>query len=349
MKIGILTKHSVPNYGAILQAYALCTRLRTDGFDAEIVDYHQPATTRYYRFKWSVAPALRHLLRLRRCNRFVQRWMHLSPFQCTSIEEFRDYLPRYSHLLTGSDQVWFTGPVQYYDPMYFLDFPFRHGSKISYAPSAGQIDSFGEFETRVSRSINDIKHLSVRDSNTASLISKLTGRQPSLVVDPTFLHTFSELLSPTRPLKEPYLLLFGKIPEPYAQLVVAEAAAQGLSRIVSLQYDNSIATNRIAAPSPLDWLNYFYHAEKVVTTYFHGSVFSIKFRKPFISIPTHGRVKKVSSMLADAGLSDRCFVGSPDIQRAKDKLSMPVDWTSADGSLRVKIESSMRFLEAALA
>lgn len=42
MKIGILTFHFAHNYGAMLQAYALSTKLRNMGYDAEIIDYRLP-------------------------------------------------------------------------------------------------------------------------------------------------------------------------------------------------------------------------------------------------------------------------------------------------------------------
>lgn len=39
MKYGILTYHNIPNIGAVLQAYALCIKLREFGVDCEIIDY----------------------------------------------------------------------------------------------------------------------------------------------------------------------------------------------------------------------------------------------------------------------------------------------------------------------
>ena len=38
MKIGIITFHYAHNYGAVLQAFALCSKLRKEGYDAKIVD-----------------------------------------------------------------------------------------------------------------------------------------------------------------------------------------------------------------------------------------------------------------------------------------------------------------------
>ena len=39
MRYGILTYHQIPNYGAVLQAYALCAAIRKLGYDCEIIDY----------------------------------------------------------------------------------------------------------------------------------------------------------------------------------------------------------------------------------------------------------------------------------------------------------------------
>lgn len=348
MKVGILTKHSVPNYGAMLQAYALSTYLRGAGYDTELVDYDQPATTEYYRFKWRFPPLVNHWLRLKRAQRFVHTKQVRSDRHCTSIAEFQTFSGKYTHLITGSDQVWFTGPVQYYDPLYFLDFPFK-GTKISYAPSAGGIDSFGEFSEKVRRALNDFGHISVRDANTFRLVSELTGRTPTVVSDPTILHDFKELAEPDRPpLREPYLLLFGRFSDAYQKLIAAAAAARGIKQIVSLQYANAIATKRVAAPSPEDWVRYFYHSAAVVTSYFHGTVFAIKFHKPFLSIPTEGRVKKVTAMLTDTALLHRLLPGNADSASFGQAWASTIDWQEVDGKVNERVRTSTNFLKSAL-
>ena len=48
MKIGILTFHNAHNYGAVLQAYALRTKLRSLGYDAHIVNYRNPKIEKSY-------------------------------------------------------------------------------------------------------------------------------------------------------------------------------------------------------------------------------------------------------------------------------------------------------------
>ena len=40
MRIGILTFHNTPNFGAVLQTYALCTFIRNIGYeDCRVIDY----------------------------------------------------------------------------------------------------------------------------------------------------------------------------------------------------------------------------------------------------------------------------------------------------------------------
>ena len=53
MKIEIITRHSVPNYGSILQAYAMQKAIEKLGHDAEIINY-----TRYEERNYHLANTL---------------------------------------------------------------------------------------------------------------------------------------------------------------------------------------------------------------------------------------------------------------------------------------------------
>ena len=41
-KVGIITIHNSPNYGACLQSYALYRYIQQQGNDVEIIDLHRP-------------------------------------------------------------------------------------------------------------------------------------------------------------------------------------------------------------------------------------------------------------------------------------------------------------------
>jgi len=350
MKIGIITKHSVPNYGAMLQAYALATWLRSNGHDAEIVDYDQPTTTKYFRpsMFW-VPPKINAWRRYLSCKRFVRKHQPRSKYHCTSVDTFLPHANDYDLLFTGSDQVWFTGPVQYYDPMYFLDFPVKKTRKASYAPSTGGIEDFGEYRGQVKYALSKFTHLSARDDNTERLLNDL-GFYPTRVLDPTFLHDFHDLIdTENSPIPEPYLLIFGNLSKAAQTATQSKARELMLSRIVSLQYKNEIATDRLPAASPINWLNYYYHASYVVTTYFHGSVFAIKFRKPFVSIPTRGRIKKVRTLLKDTKLESQCVIeGNQESQQLDQAMKKEFDWSICDRCLNEKIEHSQSYIRSVI-
>lgn len=348
MRIGILTIFAVPNYGAVLQSHSLSRWLCGLGLDAEVVDYRQPALERYFSFKITWPPAVQHFVRLHRTASFVERHLLLSRARVGTIAEFLQACGGYDAFITGSDQVWFTGAVQYYDPLYFLDFEAPGARKISYAASAGGTTDFGEYREKVRAAVNRIDHIGVRDAHTASLIAPLTTKPITETVDPVFLYDFADLLRERRPLAEPYMLVFGDFRGALAETVRAAQRATGLKHVVTLQYPQPDATKRVASPGPEEWLNWFKHADFVVTSYFHGTVVAAKFQRPFVSVPTPGRRLKVATLLEPLGLSSRCFVHTPTAAEVEGVARQSIDWKDANQRLERKIEASKAFLRNAL-
>ena len=348
MNVGILTIYAVPNYGAMLQAYGLSSYLKSEGVNAEIVNYRQPELDQYFRFKLRFPPALNRWRLVRNCSRFVEKWIPKGSDMASSFDEIQPYLGKYDAFITGSDQVWFTGPVQFYDRMFFLDFPAPGKRKISYAASVGGNESFGEFEDQVRRAINDFDHLGVRDAHTASLVEPLTEKPLKQTVDPVFLHGFYELLSNKRTSREPYILVFGDFQEGLSRVVREVRKATGINKVISLQYKCQEATDRLPVAGPVEWLNHFKQAAFVVTSYFHGTVAAVKFHRPFVSIPTPGRRHKVAALLEPLGLRDRCFLSDEELGNLPDVACRPVEWSAVDERLDPMIASSKEFLRNAL-
>lgn len=349
MKVGVLTIFSVPNYGAMLQAYALSSYLRSEGVDAEVINYRQPELESYFRFKWSFPPAVNHWRRLRNCRRFVENAIPTGSAIVRSLEEFQPLVPQYDAFITGSDQVWFTGPVQYYDRMFFLDFPAPGKRKISYAASAGGNENFGGFENLVRGALKDFDHLGVRDAHTESLIRPLTDKRIGRTVDPVFLHGFEDFLSEKPPLNEPYVLVFGDFRGGLGRVVREVRDTTGIRRVISLQYPCPEADDRLPSPGPVEWLNWFRHASFVITSYFHGTVVAVKFNRPFVSIPTPGRRQKVATLLESISLRNRCFIDAGEIENLCSVVEEPIDWGTANTKLHMLVSSSKAFLHNSLA
>lgn len=332
----------------MLQAHGLSSKLTELGYDVEIIDFRQPATENYYRFKWSFPPRINQWFWLRSCRKFVETVHKLSPKTYRSVQEFSIDANQYDALICGSDQIWYTGPVQYYEPMFFLDIPNFKGKRISYAPSVGGGTDFGDFEEQVKNSIRNIDFLSVRDSHTEAVIKKIITAYVTRVVDPVLLYSFSDIVANEPPTNEPYLLVFGNFKGRECDAIKKLADSKGLSNIVSLQYPNSVATQRIPAPSPQEWISYFKHSAYTITSYFHGTVVSIKFQRPFTAIPTPGRRRKVRTLLETLSAEGRYLetVTSPDslIENSKG----PLDWATVSQNLERNVAHSVAFLKQAL-
>jgi hypothetical protein len=348
MRTAILTIFAVPNYGAMLQAYGLSSYLRDEGHDAEVINYRQPDLEKYFRFRFSLPPAVNQWKRLRNCSRFVDTKLRTGAPVVRSVEEFLPHVKEYDAFITGSDQVWFTGPVQFYDRMFFLDFPAPEKRKISYAASAGGNKTFGEFEGRVSNAIRNFDYIGVRDSHTGLLVEPLTSKPLTHTVDPVFLHDFKELLSDWKPVKEPYILIFGDFRGDLSKVVREVRDTTGIKKVVTLQYPCPEATDRLPSAGPVEWLNWFRHASYVVTSYFHGTVAAVKFHLPFVSVPTPGRQHKVATLLEPLGLRDRCFLNETELSQLPSIARKPVEWSAVDRKLDPMIASSKEFLRNAL-
>ena len=117
MKVGILTFQNANNYGAALQAFALCSTVRKLGYDAELINYENPLVTEYENprlphlsevitnpvgsvFRLTTAKAFS--CRKRAFDSFIEKHGLIGP----SIETQEDIEEKYDVVVVGSDQVW---------------------------------------------------------------------------------------------------------------------------------------------------------------------------------------------------------------------------------------------------
>jgi len=100
--------------------------------------------------------------------------------------------------------------------------------------------------------------------------------------------------------------------------------------------------NDCVFPPVEEWIRGFIDAEFVVTDSFHGTVFSILFNKPFVSIGNKGRgLSRFTSLLKMFKLENRLIFNSEYCNL--DNLNS-IDWERTNSILRDKREKSLRFL-----
>lgn len=183
---------------------------------------------------------------------------------------------KYDVFIVGSDQIWNTN-FDFISINSFL--PFEHPRKISFSASFG-VDSI-PFNQQIVDCLNDFKALSVREEAGARIIKELTGRDATVLVDPTMLLTKDEWRKVSRKprgAKEGYILTYFLSPKCDKAKTKLKEIREDKEVYELLNPSDKVAGT--AGPSEFLWL--FDHADIILTDSFHACVFSFLFNKPFI-------------------------------------------------------------------
>jgi hypothetical protein len=322
-KIGILTFHRANNYGAILQAYSLYKKvLNMDTKNnveiinlnlrkREIHDFKKYNFGRFHiRFK--------SLINYYRMKKFIKHQMKLSSLKLIdSLEEGIEYINQqnYDVVITGSDEVWKTNNELPLPNIYWLPNSLNC-KKISYAASANRTP-YGLYPEEVKKKLREYLEdyicVSVRDEHTKMLISTMTDQDIHIVSDPTFLINFPEIDIEKKivragiDLSKPVIGFMGTNTE-LVNLYRSNFGSQ--FEYVSF-YQHLGNTKFIGNLNPLEFVQVFKYCNLIVTSFFHGTVFSILNEKPFISfeMKEYGDMEsKIHYLLKEANLTDRYFV-----------------------------------------
>lgn len=301
MKIGILTFHCAHNYGAVLQAYALVSFLRNNGYDAEIIDYRPTSileshgTIPYSRIKkvrsvrglFSVIRMLLWCISRYKRSVVFEEFIENLPLSKNRVDKHTNFL-NYDYIFCGSDQIWNTKITKGVDPFYTAQIKLA-GFYISYAASMelGHLDRAREEE--IKSYIYNFKSVSVREYSLKETIEKIVaGKKIMQVLDPVFLITTKEWenFAELPLIQEKYILVY-QVRRDRRVLNVAKSYASNHNlQVVEVTSEAEFAVHRwqYGKMSPYQFVGMFAHAEAVVTTSFHGTAFSVIFGKPFKTI-----------------------------------------------------------------
>lgn len=350
MKIGIITIHNSPNYGASLQAFALWKYLSDLGNEVEIIDLYRPHQPEYLPSKRFICcrqekkglkrnvksltkkfchffRPIRHLTNVA-CDRFnsFNSQVKLSrPF--FSVDELYASPPLYDIYITGSDQLW--NPMQPFclEP-YFLTFVPKGKRRLSYASSIGITELTTCEKTMFSTWLKDYDAISVRETQAKRLIESLIEKKVKQVADPTFLldrsQWFSMAVMP--PKTEQYLLLFTLQYNPILLNYTLLLSEQSGLKVIYLTAVQPRQTNGryevVDDAGPKEWLGLIANAQMVITDSFHGTVFSlIMGTDNFFTYIASGNKRgvRITELLETYGLSDHLL--NVDLNEDYDRLT----------------------------
>ncbi len=367
MKVGILTFHNAHNYGAVLQAYALKKKISELGHNVEIVNYRNENIDKRYEKKLRAGISLKdfkHPRQLINKISYKKNIPYMQPAWEKQCEKFTSFInmqllnskshitiddlkkSNYDVLIVGSDQVWSSWITDGLDPVYLLDFKFN-GRKISYAASlmGGSIDD-SEKDYFI-KCLQDFDYISVREDSLRKSVIETCKCDAVTVLDPTLLinsESYEEIESKELLFNERFIFAYF-VSENVELMRCAEKLAKEsgfklleLHYYMQKKYDDH---NQIADIGPAEFLWYIKNSEYVITNSFHGTVFSILYKKNFYSV--YEKNARINNLLEALKLEDRHAVNSNEID-----FNRVINFENVDRYLNNFRESSIGFLKKSL-
>ena len=362
-KIATLTFPNSKNYGALLQAYALRQYLVDSGFGCDIINYKNPKK------KYSPVSTLRKIAsivwqnlfasffankkRKKRIVQFRMERMRLGQ-KCVGLDALKQLNAIYNVFIVGSDQVW-NSFINVNDSAFFLSFVDNKNKRISYAASFGSSKVDKSYLESNRKYLEKFDAISVREKESAEVLQKELGVSAETVLDPVFLLTKNDWvnrlnLNESADVRDKYVLCY--VMPGHDDLVkkiysVAKSIADGNNlKIITLgkkDYAKPIGIETLDKNAgPIEFAKYILNAEYVVTNSFHGTAFSIIFRKQFFTVLKKGfnLNLRLEDLLDSLNLSGRIlyenYAGTVDLS--------PIDYSNVEPLLENRINQSQDFL-----
>ena len=214
----------------------------------------------------------------------------------------------YDILMVNSDQTWRYFDKNFYD-YGFLKFAENWNiKKFVYGASLGyDVWKFTKKEEEVAKNlIKNFSDISVREKGSIKLIKEHFGITPTLVLDPTLLIDKKYYLNIIKDYKgnkvinKKYIFAYTVLDSKIIIQRMKEASRIFKYETYFLGLNNYTTVE--------NFLYYMINSDCVITNSFHGTIFSILFNKPFITIYANFNARERYRALGDLfGIHDRIF------------------------------------------
>jgi polysaccharide pyruvyl transferase WcaK-like protein len=313
-KIRIITYHRAINFGAVLQAQGLINHLKSQfpNDDVKILDYRSKNLEVGDFLKIFKLNSKKPLYKFRRYRNF-RKYVPKNIPTDNSINFSSQYeqvvkqinKQKYDLLITGSDSIWKLSEnplLPRFPNIYWLSEKINT-KKISYAASAYQcdLDLFEKYKDKIKKIINSYELIAVRDEFTKGLIESLnTNKEVYKIPDPAFYYKIKKSGAKKRLKKlginpdKPIFALITASSEPKIKKIVNFFRNKNF-QIISLSIFNKLVDHSLGDElTPDQWAEVYKYIDFTLTDRFHGAIFCIKNKAPFIAIETEGVGKKGS-------------------------------------------------------
>ena len=307
MKYGIITYHGIPNFGAILQGFALCYYVRKCGIECEIVNYKcknlEDRELRYHKASNGLKNIIKKNIiwpkkvkKIEACSSFQKSMYGRKSYSISNIAEAND---EYDGFIAGSDMIWNLN-VNGNDMTFFLDFVKPSRKKIAYAASIGDKWNDDDINT-VRRYLTQFDNISVREEDTNNQLNYEMNIKSLCVPDPTMLLEAEIWKQDVQEVNETnYVLVYF----PYDEILEAARryAKETNKKLIVIGEGIKLFNKELKQIySPQEFLSYIYYADAIFTDSYHGILFSIYFNKQFW---TNNNGNRIVSLLEKINLNN---------------------------------------------
>lgn len=346
--VGIIGWWYGKNYGSVITYYALHEVVESLGYDTLMLEW--PWKTR------PIPPAQDNFVR-----RFAKK--HYNASQPYTFDEYPSLNNHINQFLVGSDQLW-----NYWDSKdmwnyYMLDFVRDERKKISYATSFGHpvYCASDEICKKQSELLKRFNAISVREDDGVVICAEKFGVAATQVLDPVFLcpeEKYYELIRESKLRFDfPYMLAYILSPNrETGDALRAAADAMGLQLVVILDGQTNLIKNKelLGIDTVLqdleieDWLSCIYHSSFVITDSYHGTCFSLIFRKQFITILNRARgISRFKTLLEHLNIYSAAVNDSSEILAYLGDRK-PIEYEAVAAVLQAEKKRSLNWLSKAL-
>lgn len=371
-RIGILTQitYKSVNYGNYLQSFALNNYINNNypHVTAETLLLKEETGFKYTTIKSFLR---HHYIKIKRgtfrfilgIQRVKSRYTRFVDFAQNNIVLSKNNITiseiertEYDALIVGSDVVWYQTPGVIDLPKYL---PFYNNTKrrFAYAASFGNETIPQENEAIVRDYLNRFDGIGVREKSAISLLSSIGINGAIQNCDPTMLLTPDEWMSVAQKpsiidnesIKEYVFAYFLGNSEQQISKVSEYFNKDGI-RVLYVPYVNGLIgrkdsdTTALIDCSPQEWVWLIENAKYVITDSFHGLVFSILFKKQFVSI-TRVFNENINSRITDllkTVSAENKLIDIDDLKKIED-----LSWDSQDYIEKIStlVDSSKTYIE----
>lgn len=348
------------NYGSALQTWALHQTIRKLGHQPVLVDYCPDVLAdkdplNPFGNMWDKDEESRRMVELTmpairenyiKFDRFYHDRFTRTGKKYTS-ENFDAIVgdEQLDGFVCGSDTIFC--PDEFgFDDGYYANYPVMQGRSVSYAASFGDPHFTKETYQMLNARIGNFKALGIRENQMIPYLRAHTDAPVMRTIDPTLLLTAEEYepIIADKPELGDYLLLYARRYSPKMIAYAEKLAQQHGWKIVdiSLRATNAERGHIMAYEAGVEeFLSLVKHAQYVVTNSFHGMIFSVQFRRPFVIFSREQCDNKIEELLALMGLPDR-------IQITGEEPFGEINYDEVHRKLELARERSAQFLEMEL-